>query len=401
MGGPGRKDRAVHPRDAMKDRLGRVWLLAQCMAYALVRGTATRVPENPKVILVVLTGKLGDQVCGTPVLRALRARLPSARLIAAGGGPVRALLEDSGLADDYVELEKDDVRSRINACGADAALVLGPSFGATALCYLAGIPLVVAPRVEGGFSPGETKLYKSMRKLVATFPYRMREYAPQERLRALEPLGIVTEDTKKHLGFSQDARDKTAQFFRTHGLDPQKDLIVGISPSAGHKIKEWPAERFAEVADYLIEAHHTRVVLTGSPDERSKTQAVLAHSRNAAAIIDAQGKFSIDEMKALISRISLFISVDTGPIYIAEAFGIPTIDITGPIDENEQPPRGPLHLNVVPPERAKPELFVLNARSYDEAEALRQVYSITVDAAKRAVDLLVQRIKDGEHATRA
>ena len=36
--------------------------------------------------------------------------------------------------------------------------------------------------------------------------------------------------------------------------------------------------------------------------------------------------------------VHLFISVDTGPIYIAEAFNVPTVDIVGPVDENVQPP---------------------------------------------------------------
>ena len=56
--------------------------------------------------------------------------------------------------------------------------------------------------------------------------------------------------------------------------------------------------------------------------------------------VNTDGLFSLDELKALIQRLSLFISVDTGPIYIAEAFDVPTIDIIGPMDENEQPPRG-------------------------------------------------------------
>ena len=103
--------------------------------------------------------------------------------------------------------------------------------------------------------------------------------------------------------------------------------------------------------------------------------------------------FDIDELKALIAKLHLLIAIDTGPIYIAEAFDIPTIDIIGPIDEKEQPPRGPLNRNVLPPERKRPELFVLNARSYNRKEAIRQVRSITVSLVINEIDLLISDIK--------
>ena len=109
--------------------------------------------------------------------------------------------------------------------------------------------------------------------------------------------------------------------------------------------------------------------------------------------IDSTGKLDIDTLKAVISKLNMFISVDTGPIYIAEAFNIPTIDITGPIDEREQPPRGEFHRNVIPPDRKKPELFVLNARSYNREEVLRQIESITPALVEREIDILITSIK--------
>jgi len=374
-------------------------LLIRTACAALMRGKATRVPEHPKTLLVVLTGKLGDIVCGTPVLRAIRAHLPATRLIVAGGGPLRALLADSGLADEYLDAEAPDFESRARSCHADAALIAGPSFATAACAYLAGIPLVVVPDVQGGYSPAETKPYRFLKRLVRTFPYRMREYAPRERLRVLEPFGIVSDDTQKRLGFSEADDRKAIQFLIENGIDGKKDFIVGISPSAGHKIKEWPTERFSTVADYLIEMYGAKIVLFSSKSEEARARAFLTHAKHAAAIVNSQGKFDIGGLKALIAKLNLFISVDTGPIYIAEAFGIPTIDITGPIDENEQPPIGPRHMVVVPPERKRPELFVLNARQYNAQEARRQVESITVEAVTIVINQMILLLRE-QHGTR-
>ncbi len=374
----------------MRERISRVALLVRCLFSSLFFGRATRAPQSPSVVIVVLTGKLGDVVCCTPVLRALRARLPQARIIAAGGGVLRAVLTDSGLVDEYLDLESRGALARIKACRAEAAVVTGPSFTATALLYLAGISLVVAPTVVGGHSPSETRPYKLLRRFITTFPYRMGEYAPRERLRALEPLGIFSDDIKKQLGFSEAADKKMSRFLTDHGIDIKKDFVVGISASAGNKIKEWPEERFAEVADYLIEKHHAKVVLTGGQGDARKVEGVLKHIKNPSAVINAQGQCTLDELKALVSKLGLFVSADTGPIYIAEAFNVPTVDVIGPIDEKEQPPRGRIHRNVVPPNRARPELFVLNARFYDTKEALRQLMSITVSAVTNEIDVLLR-----------
>ena len=120
------------------------------------------------------------------------------------------------------------------------------------------------------------------------------------------------------------------------------------------------------------------MIIGGENDKREAEEMVGFLGKNTK-IINTTGLFNIDELKALISKLSLFISVDTGPIYIAEAFGVATIDITGPIDEKEQPPIGRIHKIVKIENREKPELYVMNARVYNKKEAKRQVDEISVD----------------------
>jgi ADP-heptose:LPS heptosyltransferase len=98
--------------------------------------------------------------------------------------------------------------------------------------------------------------------------------------------------------------------------------------------------------------------------------------------------FSLEELKAAIQRLDLFTSADTGPLYIAEAFNVATVDIIGPIDEREQPPIGPRHKVVVAP-RQRPQLSVMNARIYDVREARRQVDTITIPMVEAAIEELL------------
>lgn len=374
---------------AFFEKLYRLYILTRCILRFLFAGKACKVTNNTSKVIVVPTGKLGDVVCCTPVLSALRKYLPEAHIIVAGDTELhKPLLSNSSLVDDYINLKKKGAIKGIKKHKADAALVTGPSFVPTALLYIAGIQLVVAPKVIGGFSPFETRPYKILQKFIKTFDYKMGEYAPRERLKCIEPLGIVSDNTKKRLGFSENAEKKISQFFIDNKIDLEKDFVVGISPSAGNKIKEWPEERFAKVADYLIEKHQAKVVFTGGSNDKLKVQEVMNNIKNLESVINTQGQFNLDELKALISKLNLFISVDTGPIYIAEAFNVPTIDIVGPMDEKEQPPVGDKH-KVVIPNRDEPALHILNARLYNRKEARRQIESITVDMVITEIDSLM------------
>ncbi len=351
------------------------------------------VPEKISRVIVVPTGKLGDVVCCTPVLRALRSQLPKVHLIVAGNSKLhKALLADSGLVDEYIDLEGDNSIGLIKKSSADVALVTGPSYTSTALLFASGIPLVVSASVVGGFSPSETRPYKILKKFVKTFPYHIEAYAPRERLKVLEPFGIFSDDTKKTLGFSKKASERVEKFLTDKKINPETDFLVGISPTAGNKIKEWPRDRFAEVADYLIGTRKLKVVILGGRGDEEAINTVVRNMRFSEQVLKVTD-FNIDELKALVSKLYFFVSVDTGPIYIAEAFGVPTIDIVGPVDENVQPPRGLIHRNVVPPNRGRPELSILNSRFYDENEAIQQVLSISVEAVIKEIEKLINDLK--------
>ena len=169
-------------------------------------------------------------------------------------------------------------------------------------------------------------------------------------------------------------------------------FIVGISPFAGNKIKEWPVDRFADIANYATEKYGAVIVIIGGKNDNGYAEDMKRRLSKKTVFLDVVGMLSIDELKAVIARLNVFISVDTGPIYIAEAFGVPTIDIVGPMDEREQPPIGKFHKVVVAP-RKTAQLHIMSARLYDKKEARRQVESITSVMVCAEIDALLQELK--------
>ncbi|MDQ5955534.1 MAG: hypothetical protein QG621_537 [Patescibacteria group bacterium] len=371
----------------MTARLNSLSLALRCFWHLLLHGTAKR-KVTPTSIVIVQFGKLGDMVCTTPMSRAVKVHDPSIRVIVVGdrvGGEVlagnpdvdRYIVCGADIAEALQELRKEKV---------DAGVIASPSLRAFALLYLAGIRTIVAPRVVGGVSM-EGRLYKVLASLGVRVEHRMGRYAPGEYLRALEPLGIFATNTTKHLAISSEAVEWVEGFWKDHNLTGMK--VVGISPAAGNRIKQWPPERFASVAGHLFKQGF-KLVVVGGKNDQNETKAMLDAMR-PVAVVNTVGTLSIEQLKALMQKLSLFISVDTGPIYIAEAFGVATIDIVGPVDEREQPPVGPRHVVVVP-KREKPELYVMNPYPRDITEARRQTESITAQDVIAAADTLLGQL---------
>jgi len=377
-------------------RLRNLVLMFLCLLRFIFRGRSNRAVENPKKVLIVQLAKLGDMICTTPLFRAVKRKYPRAFVYVIGRAENAEVLADNTDIDSYIVCGRRwsvDVLRRLYGDQIDFACVAGPNFYALAMLYLSGIPSIAVPVVENGYCPYESRLYKILRKLVIRRPHRMGHYAPREYLRLLEPIGVVTDDTTKHLSFSREAADTIAKFLDDNHLDPEKDFLVGISPSAGNKIKEWQRSKFATVADYLYKRYHAKIFVTGGAQNKLEAEEMLRHLDAGTKVIDTTGIFSVDEFKAFMSTIHLCISVDSGPIYIAEALGIPTLDIVGPIDDREQPPKGRLNRVVKLADRGRPELHVMNARVFDEREAKRQIEAITPDMVIKELDRLVDELR--------
>lgn len=376
-------------------KIKNIGILTLASVKFIFNGKANKKIE-PRKILIIQTAKLGDMICTSPMFRAVKDKYPGSKLYVMGNAVNGELLNGNPDIDCYIACEKKfsvkDFYRNIKKENFDFACVTAPGFSALAALYFAGIPLISAPVIVNGFSPYETRSYKILRNFVITKSHHMGSYAPREYLRLLEPIGIQTEDIKKYLFYSAEADEKAQKYLSAGGIKIGSDFIAGIAPAAGNKIKQWAPEKFAKIARYLIEKYNAKVVIVADESGREVTGKMLESLIDTRNVINSTGAFNIEELKALVSKLNLFISVDTGPIYIAEAFGIPTVDITGPIDEKEQPPVGKLHRIVKLENRVKPELYVMNARMYDEREAKRQIDEITVEMAIKALDGLMAEI---------
>jgi heptosyltransferase III len=109
--------------------------------------------------------------------------------------------------------------------------------------------------------------------------------------------------------------------------------------SGGYKgfMKEWPAERWIELGREL----GTRIIVTGSPAEAPRTDALV--SRMKAGGIDAVSltNITLAQVASVLKGSRAVVSVNTGVMHLAAMIGAPTVCLDGPTPPLRWGPIGP------------------------------------------------------------
>jgi lipopolysaccharide heptosyltransferase II len=116
--------------------------------------------------------------------------------------------------------------------------------------------------------------------------------------------------------------------------------LVGVHPCGGRPIKQWDADRFGDVAARLARERHATIVLTGADADRPIADAVRAALPPGAPLVDLVGRADLERLAAVLARLDLLVTGDTGPMHLASAVGTPVVAIFGPSDPARYAPLG-------------------------------------------------------------
>jgi heptosyltransferase-1 len=118
---------------------------------------------------------------------------------------------------------------------------------------------------------------------------------------------------------------------RLRALDIRDTAI--LNPGAGWGAKQWPSERYGEVAQALAR-QGLRPIINFGPREEALAKVAEAASAGTAQALS----FSVGELIALMRRARLFIGGDTGPMHLAAALHVPVVALFGPTDPERNGP---------------------------------------------------------------
>ena len=355
--------------------------------YVLIQ---LRKKKNVSGILVIQTAKIGDLICSTPVFREVKRKFPDARLTAMTSPVTEKLLANNPYVDEIITVNLSQYKGLagkvrlagiIRKGGYDIAVCLNPNvpFGIALFWGLVPLRLSVMPDFCGLTFKLASLLFSHLEK------HKSRRLLIETYMKMLKAIGIESDNIIKEV-YRSDASEKKVKEL----LGGTETKLIGIAVSSGNKMKEIGSAKIAGLANKILKNMNAVLILIGSGSDIEASGNIISSIHNKEKIINAAGKLELDELPALIERLSLFIGVDTGITYMADTLSIPLIDISGPSDMNDQRPTGrhaiiiQRTLPCVPCSHAfkSPYDCKLNTRECITGVSVEEVYS----AAKKALE---------------
>jgi ADP-heptose:LPS heptosyltransferase len=124
-----------------------------------------------------------------------------------------------------------------------------------------------------------------------------------------------------------DARRRAADLL---ACDDEDDVLIGLQPGAGRQVREWDPARFGAVATELARGRRATFVLTGSAADLAPLSAVKATWPAGLRLIELPVDTDLVVLAAVLERLDVLITGDTGPMHLAAAVGTPIVAIFGP-----------------------------------------------------------------------
>jgi heptosyltransferase-2 len=308
-------------------------------------------------IVVRGTNWVGDAVMTIPALRQLRQLFPQAHITLATRAWAQGLFADAEFIDAVQIHEGTGLRSVVKQVkqwrqgNFDLAVLFPNSLETALVASLARVPIRVGYAKDGRQSllshPLELPEWRSSKHEVF---YYLKIVAELEWLVNGEQSFLNTEPNTA-LQVNESRQAAAADFLSARGVKRSSKLVALCPGSINSRAKRWPVERYAVLADRLMDELGTQVLLIGSAAEAEVSAAVRSRMMNQPLIL--AGETKLDELVAILSLVDLLITNDTGPAHIAAALGRPTLVIFGPTNPLTTRPFSPLAEIVrTPPECA-------------------------------------------------
>ncbi|MBJ6725952.1 lipopolysaccharide heptosyltransferase II [Geomesophilobacter sediminis] len=297
--------------------------------------------EKIRRVVVRVPNWLGDAVMATPILGAVRASFPKARIAVLATPLPAQLFTTHPAVDEVLVYDKKGTHAGIGGrlkliqelCSRsfDLAILFPNSVDAALVPLLAGVRRRMGTGHQG-------------RGLLLTHTYDdapMREtrlHQVENDLRRVGQFGIAGGSGKLELATTAAEDAAIAELLADAGIAPG-EFVLGVNPGATYgSAKRWYPDRFAAAAAELGAAWGAKVVITGSPAEAPMAAEIAALLPGA---VNLAGKTDVRGLMALIKRCNFFITNDSGPMHIAAAFGVPLVAVFGPTDNSATSPYTP------------------------------------------------------------
>jgi heptosyltransferase I len=150
---------------------------------------------------------------------------------------------------------------------------------------------------------------------------RKREHVLDSFFGFVEALGVKERVVSWDIPLPQDALEYAQK------LIPDARPTLVISPCSSHSLRNWRAQRYAEVADYAANHHGMRVVLCGGPTPIERQMGADIEAAMKTPAINQIGKDTLPQLLALLERATALLAPDSGPAHMATMVRTPVVGL--------------------------------------------------------------------------
>ena len=329
--------RVPHTATYRKDALARrLFVALRVSTPGLQRHTVDRYHEalaawgvphatrGAQKVLVMQSAFLGDSLLTLPLLRRLKEILPDAVVTVLTLAKTADIFRGTPWVDEVLLDDKRGIHggltgpwkiaAELKTRAFDLAVIPHRSFRSALIARLAGI----ARRIGFDSSAGSFLL-------TDTVPFSWLMHDLERNLSLTLPLGACAAPAAGESRYvvPPQIREKLSKILADAGIR-QDAVLAGVHPGSAWATKRWLPERFSELCVRLKAAGLTPIIV-GGPDDGDLGARI---SRDCGAL-DLVGRTDLGELKALMGRLSVFVTNDSGPMHLAAAAGVPVVAIFG------------------------------------------------------------------------
>ena len=276
-------------------------------------------------VLIVRLRSMGDTILLTPALRLLHDWRPDLRVSVLVEPPWNELLEGNPAVQSAPTLRGKAIAAwRVRRARFDAVVDLHGGPTSAFLSRWSAAPL------RAGFShfrhPGAYNAHiPTAQEILGTNrPVHTAEHVASAFFWLGVPPGNVP---PAELYPSDAAFERVRARLGSMGVEEDESYAV-IHPTALYASKQWPAQGFAEIEQYLEQAYGLRTVYVCREGKNERETLDRIESHNRRSILLAQN-WPLREIIALTAGARIFVGNDSGPAHIAAAVRIPVLAIFG------------------------------------------------------------------------
>lgn len=313
-----------------------------------VDGTVELGPA-PRIALVKL-GALGDIVYAFPLVSALKAHRPEARLTWIVEARLADLPRLHPGVDDVVVVDTRRWRAllRQGRWGSAWSALRGFSravagrfdvaIDAQGLLKSGAAARLTRAPIRAGFAANECRERGNAWLMTHHAAPAGRVHASAKNRAVLAALGVPAGEPRFDLRIPA-ADEAWAEAWSRSTVGEAGPRLVTMHPGAGHPGKRWPLERWLALSERLSAAGYAVAIVSGPEDHAAVREAVKAMTRPVAVAAPP----TVGALAAVVRRAAVVIGGDSGPLHLAAALGRRSVGVYGPSDPVTAGPVGPGH----------------------------------------------------------